>query len=131
MRNYTVFIKENSKILHLEGNTKTFDFAGLGKKYDLIFIDGDHSYEMVKHDTEQVFKHLVHDNSVVVWHDYAYNPEKFVTKFSKLFWTGHQKNFIKIFTIHKIQCVPFSQKKILIRPLLKALKLQNFCLKLI
>lgn len=67
---------KNPKILHLEGNTLSFDFQKLQKKYDLIFIDGDHSYEMVKHDTQKVFQHLIHENSVVVWHDYAYNPEK-------------------------------------------------------
>ena len=71
-----IISKQNPEILHLEGNSKTFDFGSLNKKYDLIFIDGDHSYEMVKNDTEKVFKHLAHENSVVVWHDYAYSPEK-------------------------------------------------------
>lgn len=71
-----ILSKKNPKILHLEGNTKTFDFGALNKKYDLIFIDGDHSYEMVKHDTQKVFQHLAHDKSIIVWHDYAYNPEK-------------------------------------------------------
>lgn len=71
-----IISKKNPEILHLEGNSKTFDFGGLNKKYDLIFIDGDHCYEMVKNDTEKVFQHLVHDNTVVVWHDYAFNPEK-------------------------------------------------------
>jgi len=71
-----ILSKKNPDIKHLEGNTKTFDFKALNEKFDLIFIDGDHSYEMVKHDTEEVFKNLVHENSVVVWHDYAYNPEK-------------------------------------------------------
>lgn len=71
-----IISKRNPEILHLEGNSKTFDFKSLNKKYDLIFIDGDHSYEMVKNDTEKVFQNLVHENSVVVWHDYAYNPEK-------------------------------------------------------
>ncbi len=63
-------------IRHLEGNSATFDFSGLGGPYDLIFIDGDHRYEMVKKDTESVFRHLVHDNSMVVWHDYGFSPEK-------------------------------------------------------
>ncbi|MEY8761013.1 class I SAM-dependent methyltransferase [Chryseobacterium tongliaoense] len=71
-----IISKKNPKILHLEGNSKTFDFKGLNRKYDLVFIDGDHSYEMVKNDTQQVFQNLVHENSVVVWHDYAFNPEK-------------------------------------------------------
>jgi hypothetical protein len=30
---------------------------------------------MVRNDTEKVFSHLVHERSVVVWHDYARNPE--------------------------------------------------------
>lgn len=68
--------KQNPEIRHLYGNSKTFDFAGLKRTYDLVFIDGDHHYEMVKNDTEKVFNHLLHDNSVVVWHDYAFSPEK-------------------------------------------------------
>ncbi|MGC4128187.1 MAG: class I SAM-dependent methyltransferase [Bergeyella sp.] len=71
-----ILSKRNPKILHLHGNTKNFDFAGLQKKYDLIFIDGDHTYEMVLNDTKKVFAHLLHENSIVVWHDYAYNPQK-------------------------------------------------------
>lgn len=71
-----ILSKKNPAILHLTGNTLTFDFAGLNKKYDLIFIDGDHSYDMVLSDTKKVFEHLLHENSIVVWHDYAYSPQK-------------------------------------------------------
>ena len=71
-----VISKRNPDILHLEGNSKNFDFESLNKKYDLIFIDGDHSYEMVRNDTEKIFKHLVHEDTVVVWHDYGYSPER-------------------------------------------------------
>ncbi|MGL6038071.1 class I SAM-dependent methyltransferase [Soonwooa sp.] len=71
-----ILSKKNPNIKHLESNTKTFDFKSLDQKFDLIFIDGDHSYDMVKHDTEKVFENLMHENTVVVWHDYAYNPEK-------------------------------------------------------
>ncbi|MEZ5070839.1 MAG: class I SAM-dependent methyltransferase [Bacteroidales bacterium] len=63
-------------VLHLEGDSMHFDFAGLKERFDLIFIDGNHHYEHVKHDTEQVFRHLVHDDSIVVWHDYAHSPER-------------------------------------------------------
>lgn len=69
------FSKNKPNITHIRVNSKHFDFAGLKRKYDLIFIDGDHHHDMVKNDTKKVFGHLVHDNSVVVWHDYARNPE--------------------------------------------------------
>ncbi len=69
------FSKGKKNITHLRGNSFSFDFAALNRKFDLIFIDGDHRYEAVKNDTQKVFRHLVHKNSVVVWHDYAKNPE--------------------------------------------------------
>jgi predicted O-methyltransferase YrrM len=70
------FSKNKENIIHLYGNSLNFDFQSLGKKFDVIFIDGNHHHEFVKSDTEKVFKHLVHDKSIIVWHDYAYNPEK-------------------------------------------------------
>jgi predicted O-methyltransferase YrrM len=69
------FSKNIPNIKHLEGNSLSFDFQSLNRKFDLIFIDGDHHFEMVKNDTRQVFSHLMHENSMVVWHDYARNPE--------------------------------------------------------
>jgi len=38
--------------------------------YDLIFIDADHSYAGVKHDTELMLPLVAH-NGFLVWHDYA------------------------------------------------------------
>ena len=69
------FSKGKENIHHLYGNSLHYDFDALNKKFDLIFIDGNHKYDFVKNDTEKVFKHLVKENSIVVWHDYAYNPE--------------------------------------------------------
>ncbi|HRZ76185.1 MAG TPA: class I SAM-dependent methyltransferase [Bacteroidales bacterium] len=56
-------------------DSAAFDFSLPGGKFDLIFIDGDHHYESVKRDTEQVIRHLCHERSVVCWHDYAFHPE--------------------------------------------------------
>jgi len=65
------FSKNLGNVTQLFGDSITFDYAGMGKKFDVIFIDGDHRYEFVKSDTANVFKHLVHENSIVIWHDYA------------------------------------------------------------
>ncbi|QNM84266.1 class I SAM-dependent methyltransferase [Polaribacter pectinis] len=70
------YSKEKENITHLFGNSLTYDFGKLNKKFDVIFIDGNHKYDFVKNDTAKVFKHLMHENSIVIWHDYAYEPEK-------------------------------------------------------
>ena len=41
-----------------------------GKKVDLLFIDGDHSYEGVKKDFE-MYSPLVADGGVIAFHDIA------------------------------------------------------------
>lgn len=71
-----LFSKELDNVIHLEGDSRHFDFAQLNIKFDLIFIDGDHHYDFVKSDTAQVFKHLVHEKSIVVWHDYGFHPDR-------------------------------------------------------
>jgi len=69
------FSKKQRNVKHLKGNSKTYDFNGLEKKFDLIFIDGDHHYEMVKNDTEKIYESLMKENTIIVWHDYAANVE--------------------------------------------------------
>jgi predicted O-methyltransferase YrrM len=70
------FSHGRKNIHHLFGNSKAFNFGQFEDKFDLIFIDGDHQYDFVKNDTAKVFENLVHDDSIVVWHDYAYHPER-------------------------------------------------------
>ncbi len=72
---HAFFSKDLPNVIHLEGDSRTFDYAGLGKKFDVIFIDGNHHFDFVKSDTKNVFDHLMHEESVVVWHDYAYSPD--------------------------------------------------------
>ncbi len=69
------FSKGLKNVVHLRGNSRTFDFSSLGRKFDLIFIDGDHHYDFVREDTQKVFRYLVHPETVVVWHDYGETPE--------------------------------------------------------
>ena len=68
-------IKDKSRIKSVYANSQTFDFSTLNQKYDLIFVDGDHTYEAVKSDSSKVFELLKDDDSMIVWHDYGYNPE--------------------------------------------------------
>jgi len=68
------FSKSLNNVTHLQHNSMTFDFLSLNKKFDLIFIDGDHHYESVCSDTANAFKLLKDENSIIVWHDYGNTP---------------------------------------------------------
>ncbi len=112
------FSKGMKNITHLEGDSLTFDFAGLNQKFDLIFIDGDHHYASVKKDTENVFAHLVHDQSIVVWHDYAYHPEKMRPEVFAAIWEGTPADKRK-FLVHvaNSMCAVFLPESVKAHPL--------------
>jgi hypothetical protein len=69
------FSKDLPNVNHIQANSLTFDFASLGKKFDLIFIDGDHHSESITKDTITAFGLLKNDKSMIVWHDYGIGPE--------------------------------------------------------
>lgn len=107
------FSKRNPKIKHLTGNSTTFDFKGLNKKFDLIFIDGNHHYEYVKNDTEKVFQHLVHENSIVVWHDYAYTPEKLRPEVFAAILDGIPSEYKQnLYHVSNTMCAVFMRKEL-------------------
>lgn len=71
------FSRPLPNVVHLHGNSATFDLAALQREagpFDLIFIDGDHRYEAVRRDTARVFEHLVGPKTTVVWHDASRQP---------------------------------------------------------
>ncbi|MEI7801544.1 MAG: class I SAM-dependent methyltransferase [Bacteroidota bacterium] len=63
------FSKDLKNVKHIGANSRTFDFHSLNQKFDLIFVDGDHSYDGVLSDTKKVFELLKNENSIIVWHD--------------------------------------------------------------
>lgn len=71
-----IFSNNLDNLKTIKHNSQTFDFSELNKKFDLIFIDGDHSYEGVLIDTKKSFKIRKDQNSIIVWHDYGNSAEK-------------------------------------------------------
>lgn len=70
-----IYSNSIKSIKRFEHNSLTFDFSKLNQKYDLIFVDGDHSYEGVKSDTKNVYNLRKNEKSVIVWHDYGFDSE--------------------------------------------------------
>ena len=76
IESHRLFSRELANVTQLRGDSRSFDYASLGKKFDLLFIDGDHHYDFILNDTRNLFTHLIHENSTVVWHDYGYHPDQ-------------------------------------------------------
>jgi predicted O-methyltransferase YrrM len=105
---HAMYSRGIDKVIHLEGDSATFDFERLGKKFDLVFIDGDHHYEAIKRDTESVFKHLLHENSIVVWHDYAWQPGEIRYETLAAILAGTpSENISKVYSVRNTMCAVF------------------------
>jgi Methyltransferase domain len=61
--------EEADRIVQHLGDSAEFDFSRFHNQCDLVYIDGAHSYEYVKNDTEAAFR-MVRDGGVIVWDDY-------------------------------------------------------------
>jgi len=68
------FSKNLKNVREILCNSRTFNFDELDY-FDLIFIDGNHSYESILNDTEKTFNLRKDDKSIIVWHDYGFSPE--------------------------------------------------------
>lgn len=61
-----------AKIRQLYGDTRSFDFAPYRGTIDLVFVDADHSYEFVRHDSQRAFE-LLRPGGTIIWDDYIWN----------------------------------------------------------
>jgi len=60
---------EEKKIEVIFMNSLTFKEDKFLKKMDLIFIDGGHTFSVIKNDSEKAFK-MIKSRGVILWHDY-------------------------------------------------------------
>jgi predicted O-methyltransferase YrrM len=71
---YNKFLFSNTdvekKIDIIFQNSLEFDEKRFEKKMDLIFIDGGHTYSVVKNDTVKAFK-MLNSSGIILWHDYV------------------------------------------------------------
>ncbi len=69
-------------------DSRKLDTSPYRNKFDLIFIDGGHTYSLIKNDTEKAFE-MVKKGGIVLWHDYVPSKKsckdvvKLIEEFSK------------------------------------------------
>ncbi len=62
------------KITQLYGDSASFDFAPYFNTIDVVFLDGSHSYEYVRNDSEIGLQLLRNGHGTILWHDYTAWP---------------------------------------------------------
>ena len=60
---------EEKKIKIIFMNSLKFDEKNFVNKMDLIFIDGGHTFSIIKNDSEKAFK-MIKSKGIILWHDY-------------------------------------------------------------
>lgn len=94
------------KIKLLKDNSLKININELGllKQIDFCFIDGGHTYEIIKSDTEKAFS-MCKNNSIIIWHDFNSKIHGDVTLFlneiSNNIPIFHISNTMLAFTIIK------------------------------
>ncbi len=98
---YDKFLFTNSnvekKIQIIFENSLKFDEKNFHGKMDLIFIDGGHTYSVIKNDTEKSFK-MLNSRGIILWHDYVPGKKsskdvvKYLEEISKTKKISHIKN---------------------------------------
>tara|TARA_B100000787_G_scaffold150053_1_gene122344 strand:- start:1038 stop:1823 length:786 start_codon:yes stop_codon:yes gene_type:complete len=71
---YEKFLFSNTnvenKIQVMFKNSMNFEIEKYRNKFDLIFIDGGHTYSVVKNDSEKSFE-MLKSKGIILWHDYV------------------------------------------------------------
>ena len=86
-----------NKINVIFQNSMEFDEIKFHDFFDLIFIDGGHTYSIVKNDSEKSLK-MLNSRGIILWHDYVPGKEsakdvvKYINEISKNKKIFHIKN---------------------------------------
>lgn len=107
---YFSYVKDN--IVHFQQDSKLFNFDQLAEQVDLVFIDGDHSYEGILIDTQNIFNFIDPKHTIVVWHDFKDNRKKFrMTTVNAVLDGVPKKYHQRIFAVDNNMCGVYLPEK--------------------
>ncbi|WP_051283996.1 class I SAM-dependent methyltransferase [Desulforegula conservatrix] len=94
------FIGKKQKLRIIERNSQDISTLTVaerfisGRKFDFIFIDGDHSLEGVKKDFE-LYSHIVKDGGLICFHDIVHHPPGTVSHAAEVdvFWNSIKSGY--------------------------------------
>lgn len=72
---FGLFSKGLKNVNFLKSDSTNFDYTPYKKQFDLVFIDGNHTFKYVKNDTKIALELIKDENSVIAWHDYILGGE--------------------------------------------------------
>jgi len=102
------FIQNHPNIKRLEGDSRTFDFSTFAGKMDLVFVDGDHHFDSVRSDTRKAFELIQRDKGIILWHDYASEPENVRWNVLRAIWEGTPEECRKhLFAVSNSLCAMY------------------------
>lgn len=96
-------LANDEKIVHYYTDSKVFNFSKHAGTVDLYFIDGDHSYDGVYHDTKNIFANRK-DDSVVVWHDCKIGEDEYRAEVIKAIYDVLGKDFDNFYVTDNNMC---------------------------
>ncbi|MBU7006393.1 class I SAM-dependent methyltransferase [Phosphitispora fastidiosa] len=99
------FSYRRNNVKHYFADSKKFDYTEIPKGIDLVFIDGDHSYDGVKTDTKNIFEIIDSSKSIVVWHDFKEKRNDYIVTTVNAVYDAVPKNLQKnIFSVDNNMC---------------------------
>ncbi|WP_436517201.1 class I SAM-dependent methyltransferase [Ekhidna sp. To15] len=105
--------KDLPNVTHIEANSQTYDFDQLNSKFDVIFIDGDHSYKGVRADTVTALKLLKDDNSVIIWHDCGFGMQDLrYESIAAIHDACSKEQFDHIYRVSNTMCAIYTKKEL-------------------
>jgi len=106
-------VVENCISISLEDESLDEIFKNYCKKPDLVFIDGDHSFEGVYTDTKNIFNLVGYEDTVVIWHDYRTLRNEIIQPTHRAVIKGVPADYRdNLFLVHNSICGIYIPKKL-------------------